>query len=514
LGQAYSPGKSDELLEWMDNLSIPFDASIISVDMLLFGGLVASRRADIPFEAVQERFRKMISILKDKKSVFGKIYLFKTIMRAAPTYTDESLVPVIGKLVELSCRMYQSDKDLSVNVKEIDKLKKEIPGDLLENYLKARRRNHEINKYLLELMEDEISDFLLFGIDDSKTTGLNIREKEELESSIDLKNLGSRVMIAPGTDESALLLLARSLNSITGKSPEFFPIYSNPKGKGIIPIYEDRSFEDIIKLHVRVTGAEIASSREDADILLFAHIPPDNQKEAANQSIHLKGNKLLKQMVREMKDYMDKGKRVALVDAFYANGADTSLMCDLVCKLNIANLKSFAAWNTAGNSIGTSVAHASVLFSSEQTVRSPEEEEKAAIAHLSLLVERFADDWLYQSEIRQQASAQAILRRVSVFHLDQWSEHFEKLVRDKMSSRVGSFFDKYLRGTNITGILGRIFSIEGMEIKSIKLPWDRLFEVDIEAEFNLVSSIASFSSSLINKDEFIEVCRRDCICED
>jgi hypothetical protein len=492
LGQALRPGEPDRILDWIqntiENMDQSFDATIIATDMLLYGGLVASRKSEVFPEIITERFNRFFGILENNRDRFGRIYLQKTIMRAAPTYTDESVVPVIQKIIEFSCLCYKSENDHKSLSCEIDKLRREIPEDFLNSYLKARESGHEINRRLLMSMKDTNIDYLLFCLDDSKTTGLNIREKEELQNIADSENLSSRVSIIPGTDETACLLLARALSELTGCSPKIHTIYSQKSGQKVIPAYEDRTYEEIVNLHLGATNCRSVDSKEDADVLLYVHVPLKHQRESACQILNVLNSKTAVKSVTEIREELNKGRNVALADVFYANGADRSLMSQIVREINPLNLWSFAAWNTAGNSIGTVIAHSVVRFIGEKLISNSDEEQRLLESHLNLLLERFADDWLYQSIIRQQVSAEARLRRISVFHLDEWTEHFENLVGEKIKTAFMDFYKSSVQNNPVRGkVSGNLYNIVLKDLQ-VKLPWSRLFEADIETDISLVLS--------------------------
>jgi hypothetical protein len=488
LGQAFTPGNPDRILDWMEKINHSFDASIISVDMILYGGLVASRRADVSPDTVSQRLESFFDILKKSGNKFGRIYLQKTIMRAAPTYTDESVVPIIGNLVELSCLYYQVDKGFPGLSGDIARLRKQIPEDFLKQYLRARNINHDINKRILMTMQKATAEHLLFCLDDSKTTGLNVREKEELENIINKHDFSSQVSIIPGTDETACLLLARALTDLTGYSPSIFPVFSRKTGESVVPTYEDRPYNDILDLHMKTVKCLNADSRENSDVLIYMHVPRKNQSEAASQIVYPRNTKVTQQMIREIRDNLENDKNVALVDALYANGADNSLMSQLMHEINPLKLWSFAAWNTAGNSIGTAISHSVIRFIGEKLVKNADDEEKLMISHLSLILERYIDDWLYQSIVRQQLSDEARAKNISVFHLDEWTEYFDQLVKDKMQQAVSNFLDNYIQNNIIkSSFSGNIYNIVLKEMR-VRLPWNRLFEVDVDLELSLESA--------------------------
>ncbi|MFP4498631.1 MAG: DUF4127 family protein, partial [Vulcanimicrobiota bacterium] len=485
LGKFLSPGKTSEILDWLENLAESFDFSIISVDMPLYGGLVASRAKNCSLETVEKRLGRFEEIIARKKGQLGKVYIFNSLLRAAPTFTDETLLPIAQKIIDLSCESYLAQKGDEVAARATERIEKEIPPNLLKAYWETRDRNHEIDVKLLQLMAEGLADYMLIGLDDSKTIGLNILEKEELENIIEELGIGKKVTIAPGADESALLLMARGLSQSTEIYPRICPVYSNPGGEKITPRYEDRNIEEIIELHTEISGSQLVHNRADADILLYVHTPISKQLEASSQHYKDYKNDFDQNFVSDIKNSIKEYKRVAMADIFYANGADLVLANSLIDRINILKLWSYAAWNTAGNTTGTVISQSVLRFVSEKTMETLEEQRQMAKQHLIILLERLADDWLYQSEVRQILRTKALELNLSIFHLEDWTEHFNQEARNLLKERLYQLFDYYLKHCFISFNNGNSYKIERLKDIRIHLPWDRLFEVSVNLDMDL-----------------------------
>ena len=480
LGCFKRQGDSDRILDWLKNIEGKFDGAIISTDMIIYGGLVSSRIHKISKDTAKTRLREFLEILDKKREQFGTIYLFSSLLRVMPTVTDDALIPKLERIVSFSCESYHAQKGDKNSQKNLEKIKQDIPEKMLEDYLKTRNRNFSINKSLVEEAGKGFFDYLLIGIDDSKTTGLNILEKEELENAVDSYRLKDNVSIATGTDEMAALLISRLLAERTGIHPTMHPIYSNTEGKDKVGRYEDRSFEKIIKLHTKIAGGYCCNTRKEADILLYIHNPAGNQKEAASQKFDILGRKNLLNFIHSINKSIDKGRNTALADVFYANGSDNLLMGKLVENVNVFDLLGFAGWNTAGNTLGTTISYAIINYIARKNSQEENERQEILSAHAALMLERLIDDWLYQSEIRQQISLQAMMKRVSVFNLGDMFEYFQTITNDKLNSRSISLLQ------NLKGLPLR-FSVEedGLRFTPpnkvyVSLPWQRLFEVSVD----------------------------------
>ena len=128
---------------------------------------------------------------------------------------------------------------------------------------------------------------------------------------------------------------------------------------------------------------------------------------------------------------------MALCDVAFPNGADETLMRELRhSNLQPHRLLSFGAWNTAGNTIGSTIAHGTLRLIALQDkgafdlaqlladispmrylelLNSLIDSERA---HVEFLFGRFVDDWLYQSRIRPEVTERVVrLLEASVFDL-------------------------------------------------------------------------------------------------
>lgn len=487
LGNFNEPGNSDDILLWIEKTSEVFDAAILEMDMLIYGGLVASRKPDLPLDLALKRFDRIREVISRKKENLGKIYVFNSLLRTAPTYTDESIFPLAEKIIEFSREKFYQKMGEHGASRRLQKLKNEIPTEILQDYLEVRARNFEINKRILNLADEEISDFTLIGMDDSAREGMNFLERDELKQKIDQLKLETRVMIGPGTDESSMILFCRALSDLTGIYPTIYPVYSNSAGKKVIPRYEDRSFSEIISFHVKASGAQLSLDRPSAEILLYAHVPPDRQEESSTQKFRFSFKRNTRKFAISLGNNLKRGRRVALADLFYANGADLALMKLLETNVNVLDLWGFAAWNTAGNTIGTVISQAVTRFITEKITTDPDEKKTLLKHQINLLLERFVDDWLYQSKTRQEARRDAIIEKASILNLGDKTDRFRDKVAESLKIKVENFYDSFIAGKKVHLDDDEQLEIENLKLTEVKLPWNRLFEVDFTIDFSITS---------------------------
>ena len=341
LGRFQAPGNGQALLDWLEEQAPQASGAIVALDMLTWGGLVASRSPQGDLQAALQRLQRLAQLPLPK-------LVFQTIMRNAPTQTNLQEMHWAEALVELSQDPECSDHG--------------IPSQVLESYLKTRRRNVAI--YTAAAQAD--FDYLVYALDDSKTRGWNLRE---------LAALGE-VEAVPGTDETALLLACRALR------PEAIVqvVWSHPELSEFQGLYEDREAGQVWQAQSRVAG--VLEVEESPDQLwLYARVGQP-QLEAAQQS----PGEVDAAWLNRLGQALDSGVRVVLVDLTFANGGDLSLGQALHERGWWSRLAGYSAWNTLGNRLGTGLATL-VLGGSPR-----------------FLAERVADDLLYQADYRWRAA--------------------------------------------------------------------------------------------------------------
>ena len=121
-------------------------------------------------------------------------------------------------------------------------------------------------------------------------------------------------------------LLARAYNEAVGYSPRVWPFFASVLGPQIIPLYEDRPMMESLKSHVRVTGARLADSPQEADLLLAINCPGKVMQESfvpeSEKDLSYTSYRQLFDFTHRIAEYLAEGRRVALCDSAFANGGD------------------------------------------------------------------------------------------------------------------------------------------------------------------------------------------------
>jgi hypothetical protein len=192
------------------------DVAVISAEMMLYGGLVASRVSNETQLVVQSRLQQFVDLLKQHPSV--KIYVSTTVMRIPhnnaqpPNIEDPWFWVRWGSTIynySYFTDKYQQTKDAQAQA-AATRAHALIPPSILENWLRRRSRNHNITKLLLQEQERAMFQFMPVTQDDSARYGFNVQEARELKSTVrGSQVLNQTVKVYPGADEVGLTLLAR-----------------------------------------------------------------------------------------------------------------------------------------------------------------------------------------------------------------------------------------------------------------------------------------------------------------
>ncbi|MCD6309910.1 MAG: DUF4127 family protein [Candidatus Eremiobacteraeota bacterium] len=428
LGDFNKTANAEVIAKWVSGEFPRCSGAIISLDTLCFGGLVPSRESP---KDPDETFNMVTSFLSGmKNSGDGFIWAFDSIMRTLPT-TGKSLDNIIPNV----SRFY-SNREFFPSGKT---------RKYLENYLQLRNLKHRVDRKFMDLVAGGELDYIAYGLDD---TGKKCPGHDEAkclyEYGTGLK-IVDKIYLSCGIDEMAMLLVARAGAKFHRYSPGiFFKFYPEEAGDSN-PLYEDRALKEIAFAQVNLAGGA-NTNEKNADITILVH-GTTNQVEASSQV----PGRAPEEIIKALDSAFSMGKKVALADLKYANGADMSLIEGLADLAPVSRLYSYAGWNTAANSLGTVIAHSILRFLSTGG-------EKCEIFHQAFLLERLLDDGLYQGNLRREAREK--------FHDPEFAEPW---IRQELSSRAENIFKKYFPGSP--------YKIQNLHVS---LPWRRFFEVDIK----------------------------------
>ena len=348
LGNFQTPGDSDSILDWLEEEAPRAAGAIVALDMVSWGGLVASRNPVGDLKVARARLQRLWQIRRQHPF---KLLAFQTILRNAPTQVRPEDVAFAERIVEFS--QHPDDEELRAK----------IPAQVLHEYMRVRQRNLRIYRDLVQNSWE--MDYLVFALDDSKTAGWNLQE---------LASLGE-VNSLPGTDETAMLLLCRAL----AQQRRIQLDWSSPELASFQGLYEDRPAGEVVEAQMRAADLEQGASGHQ--LWLYGR-SDEPQREARHQQPGIVNSRWLD----HLSTALAAGARIVLVDLTFANGGDLSLGEALRVRGLWSQLAGYAAWNTLGNRVGTGLASLALQ------------------PQAGFLSERIADDLLYQADFRWRAA--------------------------------------------------------------------------------------------------------------
>ncbi|MFH7042276.1 DUF4127 family protein [Paucibacter sp. JuS9] len=393
LGLMRQPADRDRLASWLRKQAPQAQGLVISVDMLVYGGLVPSRFIPDALEDLQQR----LHLLRELKTAAPKrpLYAFAATMRISNNNVAEEEKPYWAEHGEqIWAWSFHADRHAQLNdaadLERAEAARTQIPSAIQQDYLAARARNFAINKQLLDLVAEGVIDRLVLPQDDTADYGFNIAERRALQAAIERAGLQDQVLVYAGADEVMHTLCAHLVATLRREPAlKFWLSCSDPQGvQHLRARYEDRPLLDSLASQLQAVGAELVESIEQADLVLALHSAGQAQGDWAMR-LPLPSplsSERLQQWLRKL----PADKPLAIADLAYANGADPLLIEAVAGHIGLANLVGYAGWNTASNSLGSLLA---------QLVLARSDLGGGANQRMACL--RLLEDHLYQACLRQ-----------------------------------------------------------------------------------------------------------------
>ena len=417
LGDLTKQADIDGILNWLENLH-EVDKVIVSLDTIAYGGLVPSRRCSDTFEQIVERIEKFKNILNKKHS---EVYAFSSIMRISNNNCNEEEKEywnLYGKKIFKYSFDYHKNGFANTDV----------PPDILDDYLKTRNRNFDINKLYIKWSEEHFFNTLVFSKDDCAEFGLNVTEAKVLNVNILAHKLNA--LIKTGADEIPLTLLARAVSE--NKHIKIAPVFTQKDYINNISRYEDVPVYESVKGQIELAGCEICDNTDDADIVMLVNNFKNEQGELV-MGVDVEG--FDSEFELPKKPYL-------VVDILNANGADNAFVKRLLEKeIDWNNFLGYAGWNTTGNSLGSALCCAIVKY----LAQNPD-----INAFKKVQTVRFLDDWAYQANVRKILKSH--LKEINIEELENEMKPYEGFLKDK--------FDVQFSRVNYSYPWNRFFEIE------------------------------------------------------
>ena len=420
LGGLTTKANAQEILSWLKNEETP-DLIILSLDTIVYGGLVSSRRGKETYDEIKSSIFSLKEILLDKKEKNKNLKILATssIMRISNNNVNEEEKEYWDKYGEKLFRCsYEFHKNGSV--------KTDVPKEILEDYLNTRKRNFEANKIYLNLVEEKIFDYLIYSKDDTGEFGFNVMEAEFFENEIKKRKLNAN--IKTGADEIPLGLLLRG---ITEDIPlKIKIVYANPDSTDKISRYEDISVKKCVEAQIKLGLKNGELTNNNPDLILYANNFENKQGDLVFQDI-------INSSKNELPNFE---KPFIIADINNANGSDNKLVENILEKSLDEKFLGYSGYNTSANTIGSALCLGVISYLAKKENLLNEN------AFKKVLAIRFLDDWGYQANERTK--------------VQESKENFEKLDFSYYEQKINKFLK-----TN--------FKAE------YSLPWNRSFEIEV-----------------------------------
>lgn len=508
IGHFNTPGHCEEISQWLlAEARQGVDAAILSLDMLAYGGLVASRSPHVRTQLALQRLDCLADLRQHLPDT--PIFASSILMRLSTTASSEASVlhwGLLRRYSELVGLVHDLGKE--THQRELEQVKRRIPPDLLGQYLACRERNHQVNLRALQEVAQGHLDFLVLTQEDAASHGLHRPEQEDLLRSCEQLKVGDRVVLYPGADETGGVLFTRFVHQHMNKVPQVYVLPSNAAHMRNVAHFEDRPFTDTLAANLAVIGARPTDSLREADLVLAVNAPQRRER-AYFATEERRPARLDKVKAFAQKIVALDHPGLAICDVAFANGAEDAFVTSLLeAGLQPANLLAFAAWNTAGNTVGSALAHGTLrLISLQDKGAFDLANELLALspmrylellnsliasekAHVGLLLHHLVDDWLYQSRVRPQVTETVVsLLQASVFDLASSYPQAEAIVRDELTHAAADLWIEHFLGRQSVSIGSdenrSALVLADLEETRVRLPWRRLFEVDLDFDISV-----------------------------
>lgn len=516
------PAKSKKLWQWLQNKSANYNTSIISTDILLHGSLlqtrqhIASAQEQDDFFSELNKLQKNITSSPPRQSNYTdsthsdkhQLQLFSVIPRllvSDEVYPDCWYQWHLMRYSQL-LDMVQINGDYAMT-KELMEYKEEIPADILSKYTSIFTQSQGFNERLLAHLLPKAKNskniantqvnatiatnapLFIIGQDDSSPFGLPHMTATKLARHIEEHTWQTQAQLTNGADEIAALLLTRHFLQQSHWQPKLFLAYGSPKTEFKHMPYMASSVGATLRNQAQLVGAQLVEEPNAADIILFVHCGDADAKPTVAEA---------EQLASYLKD--DKhDKHVALIDLSANFEAEEMLLPLLLAqKINVNKLAAYAGWNTFSNSSGTALAQ-SIIFAGR--LRQLQAQQSATnnpllipalyADNLNFTIERMLEDYYYQKRIHPQLRPYLESFGTTPTELEpEEKQQTEYRIQERLSLYATWLYWRSLSRTPFYADTHKAYYLTDLTVGA-KLPWNRIFEVDLNVHTKVSSEPAA-----------------------
>ena len=451
-GKTYK-GQADQIWNWVEQNAGRADVMVLSTDTLIYGGLVDSRKHNLPLSTLEYRLKRIEALKANYKNT--RIYGFGTVMRSPrasgggtePSYYAD-YGPTIFQIAALQDKL-DAGTLTQAETQKLMSLQASVPVEYLQDWFSRRQKNMQINKGLIDEARKGIFEYFALGHDDTSQlsqSALEGRYLSQYSKGIPRTQYGS----FPGADQLGLLLMARSRTDESVEKPTFSIIYPLGGAGKTLPGYEDQTIDKTIAEHVEAVGGTMTTAGKPT-VLLAVNTPLSTSTSESEAFGNLPMvSQATNAFVDRIQQATEQGVTVSVADIAYNNGSDNTLVGAMYKRDLLYKIGAYNGWNTASNTVGYAIAQGLLLKS-----MSPE-------GHRDMLTQQYLDNWAYQANIRKDIyRMQDSIRTGNV----RYSGGLNSKLEEYLQERIQDFGETYLK-------------VDPRTIKAT-FPWGRLFETDI-----------------------------------
>ena len=432
------------------------DSFVISLDMLLYGGIVPSRLHRMS----EDELTKRLSVIEKIKKINpeARIYAFALIMRC-PKYSSADEEPdyyeYCGEQIFRTGQVKHKRELGLIDSDEAERLLAEyaeVIGDSLSDFEERRSVNRNMLIKAIRMLDRSI-DFLIIPQDDSAEYGYTSMDRETIKAVIAEEGL-SDVAMYPGADEVGMTLLARAACDYKGVSPKIECIFTHADSPSVIPLYEDRPVGKTLPYQISSAGCIMVSEGEESDIRLYLNYPAFEPKEVFEKPSDGYSVRNLPAFCDKIARSVREGRVTAIADGAYCNGGDRELLEILRERTELLSVSAYAGWNTSSNTLGTVICQAVFVYLFGD-----------GPMQKRFLAERIYEDVGYCGYVRAYVTNNLLEPLgYNYFNAGEENGQVASLVREELSRFIDRTFPE----------LAKRYRID-----VCRMPWRRMFEVDL-----------------------------------
>ncbi len=450
LGHFREPADRDALAQWLLAQRDDAAAWVLSLDMLVYGGLVPSRFIDDDLDSLRAR----LELLRALRRPGVPLVAFAATMRISNNNVADEEKPYwreYGR--DIWAWSYHGDR--SQEGYEADRMaaaaaEARIPAEIRDDYRRTRFRNHAVTVAAIELVEAGVIDRLILPQDDTAAYGFNVCEHRQLGYEAADRHVQDRVLFYPGADEVMHTLCAWVVGRLRGDAPLKLALLPTDAGncRWMVPRYEDQSLGETLEAQLDAVGAVLVDDGFDADAMLLLHTQGMAQGDwAMNEPLPERPG-----IDAAVWAALAQDLPLAVADDAMANGGDPVFIDRLAAALPLPSLIGYAGWNTSSNRLGSLLAQ---LVLGRHAWASPRNQDVVAL--------RLAEDLQWQAVLRQRLRA-----RIAARHGDEKAMAPERLEAEAA---------QLMREEGNAWLAQHGFA---QRIVRAWLPWGRTFEIGLE----------------------------------